>query len=332
MKFLVTGFAGMIGSNLVKKLLLDGHSVIGIDNYWRGSLDNFEKLGLKVADYDLISVEADLSLWGEWHKNFYNVDCVVHLADIVAGCGYVFNNEAFVFRQNLLINANVSKAVSMAKPTKYLYVGTACSFPAHLQSGVTSTPLSEEDQFPASPESAYGWSKLMGELDAKYLASYDEILTSTLILHNVYGWPCDYFGNKSQVLPALCYKALTSTDGILVVWGDGKQGRAFVHVDDVVRAIILGLEHAATVHQPIQIGPDICTAISEIADLLLIHCPNINSVLYDKSKPTGDLGRSANYTKAKTLLGWEPEIDISVGLKTLLKNIDEDIKRLDNFS
>ena len=304
MKFLVTGFAGMIGSNLVSKLLADGHSVIGIDNYWRGSLRNFEKLGVDLNNQAIEFLDADLSIWGNWSENFFGIDYVIHLADVVAGCGYVFDNEAFVFRQNLLINTNVTKAVSMSQPKGYIYVGTACSFPEHLQNGVNSRPLRETDQFPANPESGYGWSKLMGELDAKYLSEYDRIATSTLILHNVYGWPSDYASSRSQVLPSLCYKALTAKDGLLKVWGDGSQGRAFVHVHDVVNAIMLGVENLSLIHQPIQIGPDICTPIKEVAELLMDICPNINQIQYQIDMPTGDKGRSADYSLARNLLGW----------------------------
>ena len=283
-----------------------------------GSLDNLEDQGC--IDHPNFSLNiADLSSFGDWVDYFKDIDCVYHLADIVAGIGYVFGNEGFIFRKNLVINANVANAVEIMGISRYVYVGTACSFPLELQTGIDSKPLDEKDQFPANPESAYGWSKLMGELDANYLNKYSGIDSVTLVLHNVYGTPCDYKTERSQVIPALAYKALNAkkNDNKLSVWGDGSQGRAFVHVRDVINALILAL-NAGENSGAIQIGRDICTSIREIAETLKAKIDESIIINYDISKPTGDKGRCANYSKAKKLLSWEPTINIEDGLEDLL--------------
>ena len=110
----------------------------------------------------------------------------------------------------MLINSNVSKAIFENKPKRYIYVGTACSFPRKLQLSTNSTPLLEDDQFPASPESGYGWSKLMGEIEAGYLSKEGITNTVVLSLHNVYGRYCDLSPSTSQVIPSLCDKAISS--------------------------------------------------------------------------------------------------------------------------
>ena len=95
--------------------------------------------------------------------------------------GVLFTNDG---NNNLIINSNVTKAIYEFKPNRYIYVGTACSFPRDLQLSTNSTPLVEEDQFPASPESGYGWSKLMGEIEAGYLAKEGITDSVILSLHN----------------------------------------------------------------------------------------------------------------------------------------------------
>jgi GDP-D-mannose 3',5'-epimerase len=317
MKIVVTGGAGMIGSNLCSRLLDEGHNVVVLDNLWRGSLANLEFTCDEKFDR-VTFVNADLSFMSDWIEHLRDADCVYHLADIVAGIGYVFENEGYIFRKNLQINACVGMACELMDVKRYVYVGTACSFPLHLQGGVDSPPLREENQFPAQPESAYGWSKLMGELDAKYMAKSGAIDSVILVFHNVYGTPCDYKSNKAQALPALSYRALLSRDhGKLEVWGDGTQGRAFVHLDDIVTALVLAL-YAGHGCGPIQIGPDVCTSIADVARTIVSIVDSRIELQFDMSKPTGDKGRCADYTKALNILGWKPTVSLEEGLRDLV--------------
>jgi GDP-D-mannose 3',5'-epimerase len=319
-KIVVTGGAGMIGSNLVARLLKEGHEVIVIDNLWRGSIDNL-KYTCKERFKDVKLVIADLSVPGDWYMHFQGVDCVYHLADIVAGIGYVFSNEGYLFRKNLLINSIVTQVVASFDIPRYVYVGTACSYPKELQTGVDARPLKESDQFPASPESAYGWSKLMGELDATYLAHEKNMETVVLSFHNVYGTPCDYKSNKSQVIPSVAYRAVTATDPKqLVVWGNGIQGRAFIHVSDVVDGLVSALTKGHNVGS-IQLGPDVCTSIRQISETIRdIVDPSIE-IVFDTTKPTGDQGRCADFTKANKELGWSPKVDLHEGLMSLVEYV-----------
>tara|TARA_A100001388_G_scaffold218593_1_gene169157 strand:- start:69 stop:1067 length:999 start_codon:yes stop_codon:yes gene_type:complete len=324
MKIIITGCAGMIGCYLTSELLVsypskEGHEIIGIDNLSRGKLRNLQEACGDKFD-DLIFIKADLTIFDEkWVKNFYESDIVIHLADVVAGIGYVFDNESYVFRTNLLINSNLTKAIYESKPTRYIYVGTACSFPKKLQLSVSSRPLVEEDQFPAEPESGYGWSKLMGEIECGYLSNEGITDTVILSLHNVYGRYCDLSPSTSQVIPSLCKKAISSLSDnkVINIWGDGNQGRAFVHAREVVssikRAFLKGENKGV-----IQIGPEKCTTINEIANIIINYIDSSIKIEYDLSKPVGDVGRRANFGKAKLLLEWEPFVQIDEGLKDLL--------------
>lgn len=319
-KILVTGGAGMIGSNLVKKLVKEGNEVYVIDNLWRGKLDylNDDQTGIPVINIETHFLNIDLSEQGNADAFIFSgkIEYVVHLADIVAGIDYVFGNQGDLFRLNNLINTNIFYAVRRAGKDKIkglIYVGTACSFPLTRQNSLDVIPLRDDELFPALPESAYGWSKLLGQLEIGFLEKETGIPCCTLMFHNVYGSPCDY-GARSQVIPALIRKAINYPSEPFNVWGSGEQGRAFIHVDDVVNALCLALDKGWG-HEWMQIGPSVCTSIREIAETVVnISNKDIN-VFYDTSKPEGDKARSADYSKAKEILGWEPTVKLEDGLK-----------------
>lgn len=321
-KILVTGGAGMIGSNLVKKLVCRGDEVLVVDNLWRGKLAYLNENGTPVIDLRRKFFNRDLSVAGSIDSLLKDVDYLIHLADVVAGIDYVFNNQSFIFRQNLLINSNVFSSVRKNVSTikGVIYVGTACSFPYTLQNSFEPTLLKEEQLFPAYPESAYGWSKLMGQYELDILGREVGIPVISLILHNVYGAPAD-FGERSQVIPSLINKVIQFPKEEFIVWGTGKQGRAFIHVDDVVNGIILSLVHGWG-HSPIQLGPSVCTSIKEISELIVKISGKEIPIKFDTSRPDGDLARAANYSKAKKILGWEPKVELEEGILKLYKWIE----------
>lgn len=313
---LVTGGAGMIGSNLVKSLREKGHRVLVVDNLWRGRKENLlDDRGIPVINFQRDFFRLDLRESRALEKIGVRPDVVVHLADIVAGIGYVFQNEGTIFRENLLINTHTFTWVRSVRPRLLVYVGSACSFPRELQMSRRARALKEDDLYPAHPESAYGWSKLMGTYEAELLGRETGIRVSNLIFHNVYGTPCD-LGPRSQVIPALALRALRYPREPFVVWGSGKQGRAFLHVDDAVRAIVLALRKGWN-QGPIQIGPASCTTIRTVAETLVKICGKKIAIRYDLKRPEGDQARCAHFGKARRLLGWKPRVSLLSGLTRL---------------
>lgn len=326
---LVTGGAGMIGSNLVRRLKNEGYKVKIIDNLWRGKLDYLrdDKNGYLI-DVKKDFYNIDLSKDNIPLDIFSDVDYVYHLADIVAGIDYVFKNQGSLFRQNIMINSNLIEAVRKTnkKIKGFIYVGTACSFPLTRQNSLEVIPLREEELFPAYPESAYGWSKLMGQYESEFLQTENGIPVSILMFHNVYGSPCD-FGERSQVIPALIRKAINYPNEDFIVWGSGSQGRAFVHVDDIVDALVLAKDKGIG-KGVIQIGPSSCTSIREIAEIIVKISNKDILIKYDTSKPEGDKARSADYSKAKLLLGWYPKVKLEQGLASQYQWIYNQIAQL----
>lgn len=323
-RILVTGGAGMIGSALVRRLLAEGFGVTAVDSLWRGRREWLAAAGLD-CDRDL--VVADLSQPGVLDPILPGHDYVYHLADVVAGIGYVFAHQGFVLRQNLLINTHVFASVAQAKGLKgCIYVGTACSFPRGLQTGPEAPPLREPDLFPADPESAYGWSKLMGQIEAALMEKEAGIPVALPILHNVYGAPCDFGAERAQVIPALVRRAIECPPGgALTVWGDGRQGRAFVHVDDVVEGLVAAMTRGLG-RGPIQIGPDRCTTIREVAETVVNVSGRNIPVRFDTAKPVGDLGRRADFAKARDLLGWQPRVALRDGIADLYAWVERQMR------
>lgn len=328
-RVLVTGGAGMIGSNLVKRLVQDSrYEVFVADNLWRGKREYLENSqGGAVIDMAQNFFEVDLKDATACAQVVDGIDEIYHLADVVAGIKYVFANQTEVFHDNALIDTNMLKAASQANVKRFLYVGTACSYPKKMQFGVEAPPLVEEDILPAEPESAYGWSKLFAELQTELYGQETEMRTGVLRLHNVYGTPTDFSAEKSQVIPSLIVKAIQYPAEPFVVWGSGMQGRSFVHVADVVDALVLmmskGLGNGA-----IQIGTSYCTSIRQLAEVIVEISGKRIDIRYDVTKPEGDKGRCADCSKAEKVLGWKSKVGLEEGLRRTYQWIEEQVKKV----
>ena len=311
MRILVTGGAGMIGSNLVKTLISQNHDVTVVDNYWRGKLNYLKNDDVLVTSK---IINADLRDYSKTLEVIQGFDFVFHLADIVAGINYVFDNQLFLWRSNIMINSNVINARIENNIKNLVYVGTACSYPKEKQSYIGPPLFKEEDAYPAEPESSYGWSKLMGEYEAELAFETGKINVGILRMHNVYGPPCELDPDKSQVIPALCRKAILYPKEQFIVWGSGNQRRSFVYIDDIIDALVDVLAHGMN-KGVIQIGTDHSDSIANIAKKIMgISGKDIN-IQFDLDKPEGDVDRAADCSKAKQILDWSPKVSIDKGLE-----------------
>lgn len=325
-KILITGGAGFIGSALAKRLLTKGANVQIIDNLWRGKIENLkplEKYGFNIShNFHL----ADLTDYSKCLEIIRDADIVYHLADVVAGVDYVFNNELFVFRQNIIINSNVLWACITNKIPNYVYPGTACSFPKKLQMADGISALREEQTYPAEPESSYGWGKLMGEYEAELAKKNNNINVGLLRFHNVYGPGISFEVNRSQAIPSLIRKAILFPQEKFIVWGNGNQYRDFVYIDDVIDALILIIQKGMN-KGLIQIGSEQATSLRKAAEIIVKISEKDIEIIFDTSKPEGDRGRIGICDRAKTILGWQAKVDINSGLKKTYEWIKEQINK-----
>jgi GDP-D-mannose 3',5'-epimerase len=313
-KILVTGGAGLIGSTLVENLVEREARVAVADNLWRGKKENLMKDGRPVIDFDHDFHQVDLIDYDNCLKVAKGHDLIFHLADVVAGISYVFGNELSIFHTNVVVNSNMLKAAIEVGLQKYVYVGTACSFPADKQCVLNPPPFKEEDAYPANPESSYGWSKLMGEYECELAEKEGLIEVGILRLHNVYGPKADMSPERSQVIPALIRKAINYPKEKFVVWGSGNQRRAFVYIDDIINALFSVVE-CGMGKGVIQIGPDYSVSIREIAETIVSISMKDIDIQFDPTEREGDMDRVADWTKAKQILGWSPTTNIETGLR-----------------
>lgn len=315
-RILVTGGAGQIGSHLVAALHDAGAEVLVADNLWRGKRENLIRQGSPLIGPEHFH-KLDLTDAEACRQVTRNCDLVYHLADVVAGINYVFGNQFSLFNVNLRIDSNMLAAAVANKVPRYIYVGTACSYPASRQTLASNgtTPLfREEEVYPAMPESSYGWSKLMGEYQAE-LAMNEELLDVGLLrLHNVYGPHCETSAEKSQVIPSLIRKAIRHPQEPFVVWGTGRQRRAFVYVSDIVDALLAVADRGMN-RGVIQIGPDYSTSIRELAEAVVKLAGKPIDITYDPTRREGDGDRAADYAKAREVLDWQPRVPLSEGLR-----------------
>lgn len=314
-KVLVTGGAGHIGSHLTKTLVDNGADVLVVDNLWRGRKEYLLNSDNKyIINMEKNFKEWDLRNYENAEKAVQGIDVVFHLADMVAGITYVFDNQPDVFRSNVMINSNMFTAAHKAKVDRLIYVGAACAYPHEKQNDPLHPLFKENDMYPAHPESAYGWGKLMGEYECELFSKSGMLNTGILRLHNVYGPHSDLSVERSQVIPATIRKAILYPEEKYLIWGNGEQNRSFIYVTDVVEGLLLVAEKGIN-KGPIQIGTNEKTTINEIASMVREVSGKNIVIEHDLTKPVGDFGRAADITLAKKILGWEPKVSMKEGIK-----------------
>ncbi len=317
-RVLVTGGAGMIGSGLVRALLGLGCEVTVADNLRRGRVEHLPE------DHAgrLRFLQIDLSEPGAAVNVVEGCDTVYHLADIVAGIGYVFGNEFPIFSHNIALDRAVLDACVRLRTPNYIYAGSACSYPAELQMRADPPPLKEEQAYPASPESGYGWSKLMGEYMAELAQKEGLLRVGIARFHNVFGPRCDTDPKTSQVIPSLIRKVIENSSGKLAVWGSGRQRRAFLYVDDAVETLVRIRERAMGAG-PVQMGLPESTGIGELAREIVEISGRGIEIEFDTSRPEGDFDRRPDLTKAGRVLGFTPRVSLREGLARTYRWMNE---------
>lgn len=316
MRALVTGGGGFIGHHLVSYLQTQGYWIRAVDvkypDHQPTDADEFELL--------------DLRRWDNCLQATRGVDEVYALAADMGGMGFISSNHAKILHNNSLINIHSLEAARVNGVKRYLYTSSACVYPEHLQTDTNVTPLKEEDAYPAQPQDAYGWEKLVTERLCTHYRDEYGLETRIVRFHNIFGPLGTWDGGREKAPAAICRKVATAKltgDPTIEVWGDGEQTRSFCYIDDC----LIGM-HAlmrSDYGEPINLGQDRMVTINQLVDIVT------DTAGYRVEKkhvtgPQGVRGRNSDNTRIRKVLGWEAEISLEEGLARTYAWIEEQVR------
>ena len=303
-RVVVTGAGGFIGHHLVSFLKAQGDWVRGVDiklpEFSPTTADDFETL--------------DLRRWDDCVQATRSADLVFALAADMGGMGYISSNHARILHNNSLINLHTLEAARSNGVPRYLFTSSACVYPEYRQQRTDVVPLREAEAYPAEPQDAYGWEKLITEqLCTHYRRDYG-MQTRIVRFHNIFGPYGTFDGGREKAPAALCRKiAIAKLTGNpeIEIWGDGEQTRSFCYIDDCVRGIYKLMQ--SDFDQPLNLGQDRMVSINELARMIAAIA-GIEVRLKHVPGPQGVRGRNSDNSLLREVLKWEPAISLETGL------------------
>lgn len=315
-KVLVTGAGGFIGNHLVKFLKESGYWVRGVDikypEFGSTSADEFELL--------------DLRRWSNCLQATRGVDQVYALAADMGGMGFISSNHAQILHNNALINIHTLDASRINDVERLLFTSSACIYPEYLQETTEVVPLKEDDAYPAQPQDAYGWEKLISEKLCLHYGEDFDLETRVVRFHNIFGPLGTWEGGREKAPAALCRKvavAKLTENPEVEIWGDGLQTRSFCYIDDCVYGIHKLM--LSDYRQPLNLGQDRMVSINQLADIIA-EIAGIEIVKKHVPGPQGVRGRNSDNTRLKQVLHWAPEISLEEGLGRTYQWIEEQVR------
>jgi GDP-D-mannose 3', 5'-epimerase len=320
---MVTGGAGFIGSNLVKRLIISGAEVRVVDNLERGKLDHLTAVigSIDFRQVDLRDKESAM-------ESCQGIDTVFHLASKVGGIRYYQQKPGEVMIQNLLLDNRVLDAAIKNKVNRYIYASSTFVYPARLQQVPESPALKETDAM-ADPPLSYGWAKLTGEKTITYVIDDGYPLRAAILrLMGVYGPGQDYDLERGSAIPVFVRRALEYPQrNPFIVNGTGEETRCFCFVDDIIDAIIRAAEKLNQ-HQlvgPVNIGSENRIRINDLVDMI-IEISGKQIEVQHLPSATAIWGQAADCSLAHKLLdGWQPKISMEDGLFSMFEYINREL-------
>lgn len=315
-RILVTGAGGFIGHHLVSSLKRHGHWVRGVDlkypEFGETAADEFLCLDLRDADSARAAAEG--------------IEEMFALAADMGGMGYISVNHAGILQNNLLINLRAMEAAVASGVRRYLFTSSACIYPEYRQTRPNATALKEEDAYPAQPQDAYGWEKLVTERLCWHYREQFGLETRVARFHNIFGPFGTWRGGREKAPAAICRKVATAklTGNLEVeIWGDGEQTRSFCYVDDCVVGLqrLMQSDHP----EPLNLGQDRMVTINQLVRMVA-EIAETDVVIRHVEGPQGVRGRNSDNTKLRQVLGWEPQIALEEGLAETYRWIEDQVR------
>lgn len=314
-KVLVTGAGGFIGHHLVTYLKKQGYWVRGVDlkypEFAASDADEFELL--------------DLRRWENCLRATRGIEEVYALAADMGGMGFISANNALILYNNALINFHTMEAARENGAKRYLFTSSACIYPEYLQTDANVTPLKETDAYPAQPQDAYGWEKLVTEILAEHYRKDYGLETRIVRFHNIFGEEGTWDGGREKAPAAMCRKVATAKltgDHTIEIWGDGEQTRSFCYIDDCVLGIYKLMR--SDYREPLNLGQDRMVTINQLADMVA-DAAGITIEKKHVPGPQGVRGRNSDNTLLREVLDWEPEISLEDGIAETYAWIEQQV-------
>jgi len=314
-KVLVTGAGGFIGHHLVTFLQGKGYWVRGVDlkypEYRETTADEFEIL--------------DLRRWDNCLQATRGIEEVYGLAADMGGMGFISSHHSEILHNNSLINTHTLEAARLNGARRYFYTSSACVYPEFKQTDANVTPLKEEDAYPAQPQDAYGWEKLVMErLCTHYREDYG-LETRIVRFHNIFGEEGTWDGGREKAPAALSRKiAIAKLTGKpeIEMWGDGEQTRSFCHISDCVEGVyrLMRSDHKF----PLNLGSDRMVTINQLAEIIA-DIAGIKITIKHIPGPMGVRGRNSDNTRLRQVLKWEPKLTLEQGLERTYTWIEKQV-------
>lgn len=314
-KVLVTGAGGGIGHHLVTTLKQQGHWVRGVD---------VKAPEFRSTDADEFLL-LDLRRWDNCLQATRGVEEVYALAADMGGMGFISAHHAQILHNNALINLHTLEAARENGVGRYLYTLSACVYPEFLQTMTAVVPLKEDDAYPAQPQDAYGWEKLISErLCLHYREDYG-METRIVRFHNIFGPLGTWDGGREKAPAAMCRKVALAKlmgDPEIEIWGDGEQTRSFCYIDDCVTGLWKLM--ASDYVQPLNLGQDRMVTINQLVDMVA-DIAGVPIAKKHVSGPQGVRGRNSDNSRLRQVLGWEPTIALEEGLARTYAWIEQQV-------
>ena len=314
---LVCGGGGFIGGHLINRLKKEGYFVRGVDlkenEYGNDKGDEF--------------VIGDLRDSHVAEKVVKGMNEVYQLAADMGGAGYIFTGEhdAAVMHNSALCNLNVLDAAEKAGVQKIFYSSSACMYPEYNQLDPDNPKCSEDSAYPAAPDSEYGWEKLFSERLYFAYQRNTKIQVRVARFHNIFGPQGTWDGGKEKAPAALCRKVAETENGSFIeVWGDGKQTRSFLFIDECVEAVRRLMD--ADFSGPVNIGSEEMISINDFAKMV-IDISGKNISIKNIPGPTGVRGRNSDNKLIREKLGWEPGLALRKGMEITYKWINQQVQQ-----
>lgn len=316
MKCLVLGAGGFIGSHLVKSLKKEGNDVIGVDLKYPRYEESF-------ANKFIIGDLRDKHFVDEVINTKF--DEIYQLAADMGGAGFVFTgeNDADIMHNSATINLNVLERCKETKNTRIFYSSSACMYPEYNQLDPDNPNCIEDSAYPAAPDSEYGWEKLFSErLYLTYMRNH-KIDVRIGRYHNIFGPFGSWKDGREKAPAAICRKVSEAKNNSSIeIWGDGKQTRSFLYIDECVFATKRLMR--SNFVGPVNIGSEEMVTIDALAEMI-INISNKKLSIKHIDGPTGVRGRNSDNRLIKKELNWEPEMLLSSGIEKTYNWINEQV-------